>query len=113
MFCLRFAFCSFIAKLYKATLIPELVLSHTENARAQKRIVMPTGLACNDNGDCFVLDAGASCIHIIGRASVSKVIIIGKSPVSERYAGNISVNTSALTFSKSLPAYISLMVTCT
>ena len=93
-----------VAKVYTATRVPELVISHTENAKQQKKIVMPTGLVCNDNGDCFILDSGASCIHVVDRSSVAKVYVIGKylNPADDICTMNTSMKTSALNFSKHL-----------
>ena len=47
-----------VAKHYKCVKIPEPVLKHKEEAKAQKQIVFPTGVQSNNNGDFFLVDSG-------------------------------------------------------
>ena len=62
---------------YLVTRVPEKFLTYKENAKTHKRIVMPVAICTNRNGDIFVLDAGACCIHVIDNSSVAKVTILG------------------------------------
>ena len=74
-------------KIYEIIRIPEEVLSYTEKAKTQKRFILPVAIAANKNGDVFVLDSGAACIHVADRSSVTKVTILGKynSPSTASY----------------------------
>ena len=65
-------------KTYEITRVPENILTYTENAKTQKRIISPIALAANKNGDVFIMDKGAACIHVVDRSSVAKVTILGK-----------------------------------
>ena len=66
---------------------------------------MPTGITCNNNGDVFVLDLGASCIHIVDRSTVAKVHIIGQymKADSKPYSANLlGMKASGIKFSNYL-----------
>ena len=63
---------------YSLIRIPQKILTHTENARGQKSIIYPIVLQSNMNGDVFILDQGASCLHIFDRSDVAKGYIVGK-----------------------------------
>ena len=65
------------AGVYSCTRLPEPVLTYTDNARKQKKIIMPIGIQCNLNGDVFILDCGATCIHVADRSSVIKYFLVG------------------------------------
>ena len=67
-----------VLKIYEIIRIPEEVLTFTDKAKTQKRFVLPVAIAANKNGDVFVLDSGAACIHVADRSSVTKVTILGK-----------------------------------
>ena len=68
--------------------IPEKYLSYKKNAKSQKEIVFGVDVCVNRNGDVFVLDAGAACIHVIDRSNVAAVIMMGKynTPDLEAYS---------------------------
>ena len=66
-----------ILKFYKVVRIPELILRHTENAKTQKSIILPTPIATNTNGDVVILDSAASCLHVIDRSTVAKCYTVG------------------------------------
>ena len=72
---------------YSLTRVPEPVLTYKDNAKKQKPFVFPVAVECNRNGDVFVLDAGASCVHAFARFSVAKSYIIGSymKPCLDRY----------------------------
>ena len=63
------------------------MLTYTDKAKTQKRFILPVAIAANKNGDIFVLDSGAACIHVADRSSVTKVKILGKynSPNTSSY----------------------------
>ena len=65
-------------KQYCIIRVREKILSYKENAKTHKKIVRPVALQTNTNGDVFLLDEGASCIHIYDRSDVVKAFIIGK-----------------------------------
>ena len=65
------------AHIYSCVRLPEPVLSYTDNAKKQKKMIMPIGVVCNKNGDLFILDCGASCLHVIDRSSVCKDKVVG------------------------------------
>ena len=64
-------------KNYLVTRVPEAVLAHKENANKQKNMIYPVSVACNDNGDSFILDAGAACVHVYDHFTVTKLHLIG------------------------------------
>ena len=64
-------------KKYLITRVPEKYLSYKENAKTQVRIIIPTAVCTNLNGDVFLLDTGASCILVVDRSTVAKVFIVG------------------------------------
>ena len=70
--------------------IPEKYLSYKKNAKSQKEIVFGVDVCVNRNGDVFLLDAGAACIHVINRCNVAAVDVIGKynSPNLEVYSND-------------------------
>ena len=74
-------------KTYQVIRIPEDVLTYTDKAKTQKRFILPVAIAANKNGDIFVLDSGAACVHVADRSSVTKVTILGKynSPNTSSY----------------------------
>ena len=51
-----------LAERYVCTRTPEPILTHVDNARKQMKINFPVGIACNDNGDQFILDTGSACV---------------------------------------------------
>ena len=63
---------------YMLTRVPEAVLTHKDNAKKQKKMIHPVSVSCNQNGDCFILDAEAACIHVYDRFTVSKLHLVGK-----------------------------------
>ena len=84
-------------KTYQIIRIPEDILSHTEKAKTQKEIISPVAVAANKNGEVFVLDSAAACIHVVDRSSVAKVTILGgyKSDDVQRYKKNTPGSTKA------------------
>ena len=58
--------------------IPERHLSYKSNAKSQKKIVLCVDVCANRNGDLYLLDAGAACVHVIDRSNVAAVCMIGK-----------------------------------
>ena len=63
------------AKTYKCVRLPEPDVPY--KVKSQFRIMCPTGVQCNQNGDVFILDSGASCVHAVERTSVGKVVLLG------------------------------------
>ena len=59
------------AKTYKCVRLPEPDVPY--KVKSQFRMMCPTGVQCNQNGDVFILDSGASCVHAVERTSVGKV----------------------------------------
>ena len=45
--------------------------------KSQFKILCPIGVQCNQNGDVFILDTGASCVHAVERTSIAKVTLLG------------------------------------
>ena len=66
-----------VAKHYKCVKIPEPVLKHKDEAKAQKQIVFPTGVHSNTNGDFFLVDSGGSCIYGLDRSNVTRMHTVG------------------------------------
>ena len=66
-----------LAKTYKCTRVPENILSFNESAKKQPKILFPTAVQANRNGDVFILDSGASCVHSVDRSSVAKMFSLG------------------------------------
>ena len=58
--------------------VPEKFLTYKANAVKQKKIHFAVDICCNRNGDVFILDAGASCIHVVDRSRVAAIYMIGK-----------------------------------
>ena len=58
--------------------IPEKHLSFESNSKSQKKIVLCVDVCSNRNGDLYVLDAGAACVHVVDRSNVASVRMIGK-----------------------------------
>ena len=58
--------------------IPERHLSYKSNAKSQKKIILCVDVCANRNGDLYLLDAGAACVHVIDHSNVASVRIIGK-----------------------------------
>ena len=67
-----------VIKNYHVVRVPEPLMRHHENCKSQKPFSHPVSIACNINGDVFVLDCGVPCIHVVDRTIISKVVIIGK-----------------------------------
>ena len=65
-------------KNYILQRIPEKYTPYKKNAATQKNIVYPADVCANKNGEVFILDAGAACIHVIDRSIVAAVYFIGK-----------------------------------
>ena len=84
-------------KTYEIIRIPEEVLTYTDKAKTQKRFILPVGIAANKNGDVFVLDSGAACIHVADRSSVTKVTFLGKynSPNTASYGKSCNLPKKA------------------
>ena len=61
---------------YLITRVPEKYLTYKENAKTQKRIIMPSSIDTNRNGDVFLVDAGASCVFVVDNSSVAKVKVL-------------------------------------
>ena len=62
-------------KVYYVQRVPEKYTPY--KAKSQKKIVFPVGVVANKNGDVFILDAGAACVHVVDRAVVANIRIIG------------------------------------
>ena len=65
-------------RFYSIVRVPEPILGYTENAKSQKKIVFPTSIAANCNGDDFVLDTAAACLYVYDRSIVSKCYLVGR-----------------------------------
>ena len=70
--------------------IPEKHRSFKSNAKSQKKIVLCVDVCSNRNGDLYILDAGAACVHVVDRSNVAAVRMIGtyNSPNLDPYRGN-------------------------
>ena len=97
-----------IAQSYTCVRTPEPVLAHVDNAKKQKKIRIPTGLACNVNGDPFILDTGSSCIMALSRSSVAQMFIIGemKSNTVQYRPNTESLKVGQLRLSNDLPEMV-------
>ena len=67
-----------VKKKYNLIRIPEKILYDTENVKSHKDIINPVSICSNNNEDIFILDGSASCVFIIDRSIVAKMVIIGK-----------------------------------
>jgi hypothetical protein len=65
-------------EFYQVRRVPEPILAYTKNASTQKDILFPISMTTNQNGDIFILDKGACCVHVIDRCVVSRVFTIGR-----------------------------------
>ena len=85
-------------KHYILTRSPEPILTHTDAARKQKSLIFPVDVECNRNGDAFVLDAGAACVHVFDRFSITKSYVVGNynKPNLEQYVLGIGSRNSSL-----------------
>ena len=96
--------------VYSVIRVPEKILHYTENAKSQKPIISPLSIKTNKNGDVFLLDSGAACIHVYDTSDVAKSFILGKykSPcqVNEKYAskGKDAITGKDILFSDHLCA---------
>ena len=83
-------------KQYCIHRLPEKYMPYKKNASSQRKIVYAVDVCSNINGEIFLLDAGAACIHVVDRSTVAAVFIIGKynSPNLDKYAEK---NTNAVT----------------
>ena len=79
-------------------------LSYKPNAAAQKKIIYAVDICNKRNGDVYVLDAGASCVHIVDRLSVAAVRIIGRydKPNLHTYPKSLKNLTNKVRLSNSL-----------
>ena len=89
---------------YSMQRIPEQFLTYKPNAATQKKIIYPVAIVNNRNGDVFILDATASCIHVVDCCSVAAVHIIGRygKPNLHSYPKNVSNMTKKLRLSNSI-----------
>ena len=46
-------------------------MPYKANASSQKKIVYAVDLCTSKNGEVFVLDAGAACVHFVDRSTVA------------------------------------------
>ena len=92
-----------IKKEYSIQRIPEKYLSFKPNASTQKKVVYAVDVCSNRNGDIFILDAGAACIHVVDRCTVAAVFIIGRymKPNLHTYPSKIKNVTRKLRLSNS------------
>ena len=90
------------AKTYKCARLPETTLSY--KVTNQYKIICPTGVQCNRNGDVFILDSGASCVHAVERTSVAKVFLLGTycTPSSKGHDQNLVITGSEVKLSNYL-----------
>ena len=58
-------------KVYHVVRVPEPRMKHHENYKSQKRFLNPVSVACNTNGDVFVLDSAAPCVPLVDRSITS------------------------------------------
>ena len=89
---------------YQIQRIPERFLSYKPNAATQKKIIYAVDICNNRNGYVYILDAGASCIHVVDRSSVAAVHIIGRygKPNLHTYPKSLKNVTNKLYLSNSL-----------
>ena len=94
-----------LAKRYICTRVPELILSFNENAKKQPRILFPTAVQTNRNGDVFILDSGASCLHAVDRSSVAKMFLLGEymKPSNNKVSSKTMMSATSVALSNNLP----------
>lgn len=91
-------------KSYLLTRVPEPVLTYKDSAKKQKPFIFPVAVECNSNGDVFVLDAGASCMHAFDRFSVTKSYIVGsyEKPCLDKYDSSTPLKGKDVKLSKNI-----------
>ena len=97
-----------VADSYICTRTPEPVLTYKENAKKHKKVVFPTGLVCNSNGEPFILDTGSASVLVLQRGSVAKMAVIGcyMKPGEENYEVETALKVTKLRFSNHLNDFI-------
>ena len=77
---------------------------YAKNASSQKKIIYAVDVHTNSNGEIFILDAGAACIHIVDRSTVAAIYLIGKyiAPNIEAYPKNGTNAVKSIRLSNSL-----------
>ena len=72
---------------YNVIRCPEKILSYTDNAKKQKRIIFPVAIQCNVNEDVFILDSSSFSLHVVDNSTVAKMCEIGnyKTPNLKQY----------------------------
>ena len=93
-----------VLKFYCLQKIPEKFMPYKANASSQKKIVYAVDLCTNKNGEVFVLDAGAACVHVVDRSTVASVFIIGQynAPSQKNYSESASNSATSIKFSNDL-----------
>ena len=86
---------------YSLIKIPERIKTYTQNAKSQRRFILPVSVKCNMNGDIFVLDSGIPCLHIIDRSTVSKCFTVGSHNPTKKYPQK-RCTSNEIMFSKGL-----------
>ena len=91
-------------KNYLVQRVPEKYMPYKKNASSQKKIVYPVDVCANVNGEVFLLDAGAACIHVVDRSTVAALYVIGKynTPNLENYPVTGKNMVQNIRFSNSL-----------
>ena len=93
-----------IQKQYCIQRVPEKYMSYKKNASSQKKIIYAVDLCTNSNGEIFILDAGAACVHIVDRSTVAAIYLIGKynAPNIQPYPKNGKNTVNGIRLSNSL-----------
>ena len=94
-----------VAKTYTCTRTPEMILKYKENAKKHKKLLFPTTIVCNLNGEPIVMDPGSACVVVLQRSSVAKMFVIGsyKKPKEKNYKSKAkAVKSNKVRFSNHL-----------
>ena len=94
--------------VYSLIRVPEPILDYKENAKTQKPMIYPVAVQTNLNADIFVLDEGASCIHIFDTSDVCRSYIIGTytSPDLSEYDSTKKLVAKNVKFSNSAKSMV-------
>ena len=67
-----------VKDVYSVLRVPEKILHYTDQAKTQKPIILPVSIKLNKNGEVFLLDQGAACVHAYDLSDVARSYILGK-----------------------------------
>ena len=93
-----------LQEFYCMQRLPEKFLPYKKKALSQKKVIYAVDVCSNANGDVFILDAGAACVHVVDRSTVAYVTQIGhyNTPNLEKYSKDSGNSVKKIRFSNSL-----------